>query len=681
MTYQGFIAGSDGVALGNTAPKNYDVIFRIYDGEGSNTPLWGEQQTVTVDKGYFSVLLGEGAAVPGTPNAGITLSSLFNSATASDRYVSFTVKGVGSGGTDIEILPRVRLMSSPYAFLANRSLAANKLVQDDAAGTDLLTTSGSAANLNGTLSVQGATTINGNLNIVGANVIGLGAGIPGKEGSAGQIGYGTHSGGESLDIVGAGTTAANRKVRFYSEGGIFLGGPVSAGDIGASNITAQNLTATGGVVGQNVSAHGYLSAGVGVQIAGTGGILFGTDRTKAYPLNGSILYTPLSAGADDTLLIQGGGNAVATRSVTMFADGGFYLHGPMVMNAGASGQIELGKNVFKDPLAGKIGYNLFSVDGLDITGAGPTPISRKLYIFSGGGTTFTGSVGINTGALFPLDVAGSTLYNTPSGQVNASARFAGWVVAQNFYAFSDRRIKDVVAVSDSPRDIESLRKLRITDYRMKGQKPDDKRTSKGVIAQELREALPNAVMEMANIIPITPIEAVSAERGPGVSPVVAKFAAPHGIQKGDRIRLELDGGTQDVVVAAVADDRTLAYDGGIDAPKHLRVIGREVKDFLSVDYQQIYMTAVSALQEVDRRLQAVDQRVQEVEKREARVTELEAKMARVADLEKKAARVENLERDMAELRKLVAGMQAAKEKTESASVSPASSSVSVVTAR
>jgi hypothetical protein len=56
-------------------------------------------------------------------------------------------------------------------------------------------------------------------------------------------------------------------------------------------------------------------------------------------------------------------------------------------------------------------------------------------------------------------------------------------------------------------------------------------------------------------------------------------------------------------------------------------------------------------------------------------------MARVADLEKKAARVENLERDMAELRKLVAGMQAAKEKTESASVSPASPSVSVVTAR
>ena len=106
-------------------------------------------------------------------------------------------------------------------------------------------------------------------------------------------------------------------------------------------------------------------------------------------------------------------------------------------------------------------------------------------------------------------------------------------------------------------------------------------------------------------------------------------------------------------------------------PKAVVLIGREVKDFLSVDYQQIYMTAISALQEVDRRLQAVDQRVQEVEKREARV----------ADLEKKAARVENLERDMAELRKLVAGMQAAKDKTESASVSPVSPSVSVVTAR
>ena len=677
MTYQGFIAGSDGVALGNTAPKNYDVIFRIYDGEGSNTPLWGEQQTVTVDKGYFSVLLGEGAAVPGTPNAGVTLSSLFNSATASDRYVSFTVKGVGSGGTDIEILPRVRLMSSPYAFLANRSLAATKLVQDDAAGTDLLTTSGNAANLNGTLSVQGDTTISGRLNIWGGNAIQLGAGIPGKEGSAGQIGYGTHSGGESLDIVGAGTTAANRKVRFYGEGGIFLGGPVTAGTIEANVVSSAAVTAIGGIVGQDVSAHGYLSAGVGVQVAGTGSIVLGIGRTKAYPLNGSIMYTPLVAGGDDTLLIQGGGNAVATRSVTMLADGGFNLWGPLLTGAGASGAIRLGQgSPQKEYSAGSIGYQMYST-GLDIVGAGNTVNNRQIYLHTQGGLTVQGPTGI--GGAPDLDFPFRVYYT--SGTTLYSAHFASLIGCSAVVQFSDRRIKDVTGTSASAQDLETLRKIRVTDYRMKDAGYKDERNHKGVIAQELQPLLPDAVTQTVNVIPNIQQDAASVEWAEAQKIVTVRLGSGHGISVGNRVRLKVDGKIREVVAASIPDEKSFTYTGSVEAPTAIRVIGREVKDFLSVDYQQINMTAVSALQEVDRRLQAVDQRVQEVEKREARVTELEAKMARLADLEKKAARVENLERDMAELRKLVAGMQAAKDKTESASVSPASPSVSVVTAR
>ena len=57
MTYQGFLVDGNGAALGNSAPANYDVVFRIYNAKSGGTPIWSEQQTVTVDKGYFSVLL------------------------------------------------------------------------------------------------------------------------------------------------------------------------------------------------------------------------------------------------------------------------------------------------------------------------------------------------------------------------------------------------------------------------------------------------------------------------------------------------------------------------------------------------------------------------------------------------------------------------------------------------
>ena len=62
MTYQGYLVDGNGDPLGNSAPTNYDVVFRIYKAKQGGTAIWAEQHTVTVDKGYFSVLLGEGAA-------------------------------------------------------------------------------------------------------------------------------------------------------------------------------------------------------------------------------------------------------------------------------------------------------------------------------------------------------------------------------------------------------------------------------------------------------------------------------------------------------------------------------------------------------------------------------------------------------------------------------------------
>ena len=122
MTYQGFLVDASGVALGNTAPKNYDVIFRLWNAQSGGDKLWTEQQTVTVDKGYFSVLLGEGSPYGSDPRP--ALSTLFRATPdVSDRFVEFTVKGIGANNTDVTILPRLRLLTAPYAFLAQNAVA------------------------------------------------------------------------------------------------------------------------------------------------------------------------------------------------------------------------------------------------------------------------------------------------------------------------------------------------------------------------------------------------------------------------------------------------------------------------------------------------------------------------------------------------------------------------------
>lgn len=190
MTYQGFLVGNDGTPLANSAPKNYDLVFRIFDEETGGSPLWGEQQTATVDKGYFSVLLGEGTAISGAGHD--NLSVLFKGAGSSTRYVSISIAGVDT------IQPRLRFLTSPYSFLAERS---RKLVSDT--GIDLITTSGNQLSFGGNLTA---------LTLTATNFTGNGAAITNI--NANNISSGTLAAGRipnlNADKINAGTFGAGR---------------------------------------------------------------------------------------------------------------------------------------------------------------------------------------------------------------------------------------------------------------------------------------------------------------------------------------------------------------------------------------------------------------------------------------------------------------------------------------
>ena len=124
MSYQGFLVDANGNALAPNTPQNFSVVFRIYGSSSGTDRLWTEAQTVTIDKGNFSVVLGEGGSEGSEVRP--DLATVFNSNKASDLYIGITVKGVSNS----EILPRLRLLTSPYAFLAR---TANSLAGSDGA--------------------------------------------------------------------------------------------------------------------------------------------------------------------------------------------------------------------------------------------------------------------------------------------------------------------------------------------------------------------------------------------------------------------------------------------------------------------------------------------------------------------------------------------------------------------
>ena len=102
MTYQGYLVDENGIPLGNSVPTNYDVVFRIYKVKKDGASIWAEQQTVTVDKGYFSIILGEGTQLQEK-----SLSSVFEGEDISDRFIGITVMGTGGA---VEIAPRLSLI-------------------------------------------------------------------------------------------------------------------------------------------------------------------------------------------------------------------------------------------------------------------------------------------------------------------------------------------------------------------------------------------------------------------------------------------------------------------------------------------------------------------------------------------------------------------------------------------
>lgn len=147
ISYQGRLADAAGIPLGNAAPVNRVVVFRLWDdatASGAANRLFSEQQTVTVSAGDFNALIGNGTPVAGeTANAFATLSAaVFGGA---NRYLGITIDdGDGNPANDPEAKPRMRIVATAFALRAQLAetllpggVAAGALANDSVAAAAL----------------------------------------------------------------------------------------------------------------------------------------------------------------------------------------------------------------------------------------------------------------------------------------------------------------------------------------------------------------------------------------------------------------------------------------------------------------------------------------------------------------------------------------------------------------
>ncbi len=169
INYQGYVATSAGVPIGNGAPENRTITFRFWKSASDTAAasrLYSESQTVTVLDGDFSVLIGNGAAVDGETNAVANVAGVFAN---KEVFLGITVDDGNPATTDAEITPRQQLVTTAFAFRAtvaesvDNGAISNAMLDANAVNTDQLVASSVTNDKMAASSVTSANIVDGTI--------------------------------------------------------------------------------------------------------------------------------------------------------------------------------------------------------------------------------------------------------------------------------------------------------------------------------------------------------------------------------------------------------------------------------------------------------------------------------------------------------------------------------------
>lgn len=677
ISYQGRALNSSGTLMGSGTPVNHTVTFRIWDHESNSLAanlIYSEQQVVTIAEGEFSVLVGAGGATAGTPlgysetskgTPTVKINDLGVFAGA-NRFLGVTIDD-GTDAVDNEVSPRQQIVSSAYAL---RARYAEQLGSNG--GTALTALDSGNVGIGNTnppsrftITAAGTGTSNPQLLLtaddtterlrIGVDSAGTGTGFiqSFKEGtgaqnlllnpSGGKVGIGTTSPGAKLDVVAADVAFPATAGSIQSAGLIarFRGGSNAILDMGSYSSAGFWLQSTD-----------ILNLGLNYPLMlnpNGGNVGIGTNAP------GNRLTIQRTIGSNDTtaqqhnlqLQIQNGIGA-KSMGIGVMDDGKGVLQVKEINNGAGYADLLL------NPVAGNVGIG--ATTAFHSLTVGPNPgdtqkFSIRAYSNNGqswqGGGAFGGSnATVVMGELVRVAVIGghnptlnawqNLCINPTGGNVGIGTlsptsllQVAGTVTYAAAVTSSDLRIKKVQGISDGRVDLDSLMKIKITDYRLIDTKLTSNKPQKKVIAQQVETVYPQAVNQTTDVVPDIYQKATAKD---------AWVVLATDLKKGDRVKLIGDNeqGVHEVLEVTAGKFRT-----DFKAEGDVFVYGREVKDFRTVDYEAIAMLNVSATQQLARELKTVQEEnaalrrelVAKDETMEARLIALEKRLSKGSTLE------------------------------------------------
>jgi hypothetical protein len=531
ISYHGRVADSTGTLIGNLAPTNREVHFKIYNHKSDSAAanrLYTEKQTVTIANGEFSVLIGNGTvpAVTGQANLVASLEAAFNPASGSgviDRYLGISVADA-NGVMGAEIAPRQQIVTTAFALRAKvaegliGSITGSQIADSSITASKFAT----AANAFGYALLPDGLRVN----------IALNVNHPGQSSATSTIqAHPNH--GTIFDLLDS-TSVSKFSVSKFGDTGVArhltVGGNLSVagtftGNIDGSSITSGTIPAariagggtladnsvtttkiadgnvTSAKLASNLTFGGYpqfptgarVDAGLNVNHPGTGGIAStmkaGGSDTKVLQLqssSGSAVWDVSSAGAMGVAgratlysgLTVDAGTTVINGGATV--SGGATISGGATVNNGLTVNSALTANGGGTLTGSFAGYPAFSAGlranvGLNVNHPGTAGITSTMK----GGTDDTQILEIRKAddtLLFRFGPTGVP-YNVAGG---------------NWFSYSDFRLKRNIQPLGGA--LEKLLRLRSVTFEFKDARRYGAGVRTGFIAQEVEEVFPDWVV-------------------------------------------------------------------------------------------------------------------------------------------------------------------------------------------
>ncbi len=277
------------------------------------------------------------------------------------------------------------------------------------------------------------------------------------------------------------------------------------------------------------------------------------------------------------------------------------------------GQLNSSINFFRgiNKTGGFITFNTNSnteqirIDPNGNVGIGTTSPNAKLHVAgfkSGNIASYRWFAYSNAGAWGDTSAAGAPI------SIMASDR----VVASEFDATSDLRIKKDFVVDNSQQSLETLNQIQIKSFHYKDEIEHGRAWNKGVVAQELEAIFQEAVNTHTDFVPDIYSLPQSVTLSNNILAVTME--SPHDLVTGDTIRLITATGMKEVQVVKTSDS-SFSVNDWREETTDIFVYGKQVNDCRTVNYNSIFCLGISAIQELYKQLKQLKKEIETIKER------------------------------------------------------------------